>query len=67
MQPRLAGGDFNQPVVIWIVLNILSDVSNAFVCDVKHREQRLLGFLFAAIITAEGGLGIDHRQMAARV
>src|SRR4051794_25201827 len=27
--------DFNQPAVIWIVLDVLSDVSNAFVCDLK--------------------------------
>jgi hypothetical protein len=26
----------------------------------KHREQRLLSFLFAAILAAEGGLVIDH-------
>jgi hypothetical protein len=59
--------DFNQPAVIWIVLNMLGDVSNAFVRDFKHREECLLGLLFAAIVTAEGGLGVDHRQMAARV
>jgi hypothetical protein len=53
--------------VIWIFHKILSDVSNAFVRDLKHRKQCVLGFRFAAGITAEGALGIDLREMAARV